>query len=149
MTLASAIDRLRLAEADWTEALDAHIYAEPNPEFARRLRAFADASDRQREAFQYAAEEGLGWKAVPHEPGGRPAPYELSAGSGRVGPAGLWDRFDRAFAAWDRSLEGTDIRQIAAGFAELAAIARELADAVDDQRAGAPAGGRQPAKRGA
>ncbi|MGO9791717.1 MAG: hypothetical protein ACLP8S_20105 [Solirubrobacteraceae bacterium] len=71
---------------------------------------------------------------LPHEPGGRPAPYELSADSGRVGPTELWGRFDDAFAAWDRSLEGTSIATIAERFGELAATARALADAVDTQR---------------
>lgn len=134
MSLEAAIDRLRLAEADWTEALDAHIYAEPNPAFAHRLRAMADAADRQREAFEYAAKERLAWDPLPPEPGGRPAPYELSADSGRVGPAELWERFDRAFAEWDRSLEGSSIPEIARGFGVLAAITRELADAVDGAR---------------
>jgi hypothetical protein len=134
VTLEGAIDRLRLAEADWTEALDAHIYAEPNAQFAQRLRAFARAADRQREAFAYGASERLEWDPLPHEPGGRPAPYELSPDSGRVGPAELWERFDRAFAAWDRSLEGTSITEISACFGELAAIAEELAEAVDALR---------------
>ena len=116
MSLEGAIDRLRLAEADWTEALDAHIYAEPNALFAKRLRAFAEAADRQREAFEYGANERLAWDPVPHEPDGRPAPYELSPDSGRIGPAELWERFDRAFAAWDRSLEGSSMPEIARCF---------------------------------
>jgi hypothetical protein len=58
----------------------------------------------------------------------------LSADSGRVGPTELWGRFDDAFAAWDRSLEGTSIATIAERFGELAATARALADAVDTQR---------------
>ena len=99
MSLEGAIDRLRLAESAWTEALDAHIYAEPNPGFADRLRAIADASEQQQQAFECAAQERLAWNPLPHHPGGRPAPYELSVDSGRVGPAQLWERFDRAFAA--------------------------------------------------
>ncbi len=134
MSLEGAIDRLRLAEADWTEALDAHVYAEPNPAFAERLREMAAAAARQREAFEYAAKERLAWDPLPHEPEGRPAPYELSPDSGRVGPEELWERFDRAFAAWDRSLEGTSIPDIAKGFGSLAGVLRELADAIDAER---------------
>ena len=134
MSLEGAIDRLRLAEADWTDALDAHLYAEPNPEFAERLRAMADASEKQQAAFEYAAGERLAWDPLPHEPEGRPAPHELSPDSGRVGPPELWRRFDRAFAAWDRSLEGTSIAEIARCFGALAATARELADAIDVER---------------
>jgi hypothetical protein len=141
MSLETAIDRLRLAEADWTEALDAHVYAEPNPAFAERLRAMADAADRQHQAFEYAANERLDWDPLPHEPEGRPAPYELSVDSGRIGPPHLWQRFDRAFAAWDRSLEGTSIPEIARGFGALAAICRELADAVDVARPPIPVPG--------
>ncbi len=138
MSLEGAIDRLRLAEADWTEALDAHIYAEPNALFAKRLRAFAEAADRQREAFEYGANERLAWDPLPHEPDGRPAPCELSPDSGRVGPAELWERFDRAFAEWDRSLEGSSMPEIARCFGDLAAAANELADAVDRERGVAP-----------
>ncbi len=134
MSLERAIDRLRLAEADWTDALDAHLYAEPNPGFAQRLRAMADAAEKQQAAFEYAAGERLAWDPLPHEPEGRPAPHELSPDSGRVGPPELWERFDRAFLAWDRSLEGTSITEIARWFGELAAAARELADAIDLER---------------
>jgi len=141
MSLEAAIDRLRLAEATWTDALNAHILAEPNPEFAERLREFADAAEEQQKAFAYAASERLAWNPLPPEPGGRPAPYELSADRGRVGPAALWARFDRSFAAWDKSLEGTSIPAIAQRFGELAAIARELAHAVDRER-GAKGGDR-------
>lgn len=134
MSLEGAIDRLRLAEADWTDALDAHLYAEPNPGFAQRLREMADAAEKQQAAFQYAAGERLAWDPLPHEPEGRPAPHELSPDSGRVGPPELWERFDRAFLAWDRSLEGTSITDIARWFGELAAAARDLADAIDLER---------------
>ena len=134
MSLEKAIDRLRLAEADWTLALDAHLYAEPNPDFADRLRAMADASEKQQAAFEYAAGERLAWDPLPPEPEGRPAPYELSPDSGRVGPPELWERFDRAFQAWARSLEGTSISEIARRFGELATVLRELAAAVDVER---------------
>ena len=134
MTLEKAIDRLRLAEADWTDALDAHLYAEPNPGFAQRLREMAEAAEKQQAAFEYAAGERLAWDPLPHEPEGRPAPHELSPDSGRVGPPELWERFDRAFLGWDRSLEGTSIAEIARWFGELAAAARELADAIDVER---------------
>jgi hypothetical protein len=135
MSLEGAIDRLRLAEADWTDALDAHVYAEPNPAFAERLRAMAAAADRQREAFEYAATERLAWDPLPHEPEGRPAPYELSPDSGRIGPRDLWERFDRAFAVWDRSLEDASIPAIAKAFGALADAARGLADTIDAERA--------------
>jgi hypothetical protein len=136
MSLEKAIDRLRLAEADWTEALDAHVFAEPNAGYADRLRAMATAAEEQQEAFDYAATQRLSWDPLPHEPGGRPAPYELSPDSGRVGAPELWARFDAAFADWDRSLEGTSITEIARGFGRLAATARELADAIDRERGG-------------
>jgi hypothetical protein len=94
----------------------------------------AAAAARQQQAFEYAANERLAWDPLPHEPEGRPAPYELSTDSGRIGPPELWERFDRAFTAWDRSLEGTSIPDIAKGFAALADATRQLADAVDAMR---------------
>ena len=133
MTLAKASDLLRLAEADWSDAVDAHILAEPNPEFADRLRQFAAAAERQREAMEYAHQEGFEWDPLPSSPP-RPAPYELSAGSGRVGPPELWRRFDAAYARWDRSLEQRSLQVVADGFAQVAETIAELADAVDDLR---------------
>jgi hypothetical protein len=134
MSLEKAIDQLRLAEADWTDALDAHVYAPPDPGFQARLRSIADAAEKQQTAFEYASGERLAWEPIPHDPEGRPVPHELSPDSGRVGPVDLWRRFDRAFSAWDRSLEGTSIPEIARWFAELAASARQLADAIDAER---------------
>jgi hypothetical protein len=133
LTLDRAVELLRLAEADWTEALDAHIYAEPNPEFAERLRAFAEASRRQQEAFDYAANERLEWNPLPPTPERAP-PYELSPDSGRVGPEPLWERFDAAYDRWDRALEGRSMIAIAEGFGAMAATAEQLALAVDGVR---------------
>jgi hypothetical protein len=127
------MELLRLAEADWTEALDAHIYAEPNPAFAQRLRAYAEASRRQQQAFEYAGQERLEWNPLPPTPE-RPPPYELSPESGRVGPPELWARFDEAYARWDKALEGRSMTAIAEGFGEMAQAAEILADAVERRR---------------
>jgi hypothetical protein len=133
VSITRASDLLRLAEADWTEAVDAHILAEPNPQFAERLRYFAAAAERQRDAMEYAHQAGFAWDPLPSSPP-RPAPYELSAGSGRVGPAAMWRRFDAAYARWDRALEQSSLQVVADGFAQVAEVAAELAEAVDDER---------------
>lgn len=124
---------MRLADADWADALDAHVLAEPNSAFAGRLRAFAAASRRQQEALEYSANERLEWNPLPSTPE-RPPPYELSSESGRVGPPALWKRFDEAYARWDKALEGRSMSAIAEGFGALADATEELADAVDRER---------------
>jgi hypothetical protein len=127
------MELLRLAEADWADALDAHIHAPPDPGFADRLDAFAAASRRQQEAFAYAARERLEWNPLPPTPV-RPPPHELCRESGRVGPAELWKQFDEAHARWDQALEQRSLAAIAEGFGEMAAAAELLADAVDRER---------------
>jgi hypothetical protein len=133
MSIDRASDLLRLAQADWAEALDAHILAEPNPNFAGRLRDFAAAADRQGEAMAYAHEIGYEWDPLPsrrdHEP-----PYELSRRSGRIGPTELWTKFDAAYTRWDQSLEQRSLAEVAAGFAEISGAANALADAVERLR---------------
>ena len=130
MSIDRASDLLRLAEADWSEALDAHILAEPNPEFASRLRDFASAAERQREAMQYAHDMGFEWNPLPssrdHEP-----PYELSSRSGRVGPSDLWANFDAVYGRWDKALEQRSLQVVAQAFGDLAEATEALARSVD------------------
>ena len=149
MSADAVVERAEDAAQRWRAALRAHQFAAPDEGFGERLAQLANAAEEQESAFRAADREGLSARPVPGARDAIQAPPELRPDSGRRGPVELWERFDRAFAAWDRSLEDTDIRKIADGFSELAAIARELAVAVDVQRAAPSAGGRQSAKPGA
>jgi hypothetical protein len=60
-------------------------------------------------------------------------PYELRPGTGRRGPAELWERFDAAVAALNRAIAATSAADVADAFGEVADVATALADAVADE----------------
>ena len=57
-------------------------------------------------------------------------PYELRPGTGRRGPQDLWHRFDQALTRLSTVAAGTDMLEVACAYEELAAIAEEIAQAV-------------------
>jgi hypothetical protein len=65
-----------------------------------------------------------------HQRGAKP-PYELQPGSGRRGPAELWERFGEAVAELDRVGEGRSLRAVVYAYAELGDVAEQLAVAVE------------------
>src|SRR5947209_13104483 len=92
---AQVMRAVRLAGANWAEAMRAHKLAPPDHNFAVRLRALANAALDEQGAWEQAHEAGLLWRPVPGAERAEP-PYELRPGSGRRGPAGMWARFDEA-----------------------------------------------------
>ena len=62
-------------------------------------------------------------------------PYELRPGTGRRGPDDLWERFDRAVAALNRAITGSDAAAVADAFGELSQTAVTLAEAVEREDA--------------
>jgi hypothetical protein len=131
---------VRQAGNNWAQALRAHIMAPPDAGFAARLRALADAAASEQVAWEYAHGAGLQWRPVVGADKAQP-PYELRPGTGRRGPAELWQRFDAAVAALNRAITGSDAADVADAFGELSEIAGELADAVarEDAVAGSQA----------
>jgi hypothetical protein len=130
-----AVQRLRVAQSAWGEAMTAHKLAPPDLGFAARLRALAGAAEREREACEEADRAGLLWRPIPGAQGAQP-PYELRPGSGRRGPGQLWERFDTAVQELNHAITGTNVRLVGRRFGELAAVAAALAEAVEaeDQR---------------
>jgi hypothetical protein len=125
-----ANQRLRDAASSWGKALTAHKVAPPDARFAARLRSLAAAAEQEREACETAREAGLLWRPIPGAQGAQP-PYELRPGSGRRGPAELWERFDGAVRDLNHAITGTNVAGVARAFAALAATAGALADAVE------------------
>src|SRR5947209_10369397 len=125
-----AAQRLRDAKAAWGQAMTAHKMAPPDAGFAGRLRMLGSAAEVERQACQEAAEAGLLWRPIPGAQRAQP-PYELRAGTGRRGPAELWERFDNAVEALNHAITGTNVIGVARGFGELASAAGALADAVE------------------
>jgi hypothetical protein len=135
---ARAAQRLQQAKAAWGPAMTAHKMAPPDAGFASRLRTLALAAQAEREACEEADQAGLLWRPIPGAQGAQP-PYELRPGTGRRGPAELWDRFDAAVQNLNHAIAGTNVVGVASAFAELASTAAALADAVEGEDQGAAA----------
>jgi hypothetical protein len=116
------------ARETWRAALRGHVLAPPDAGFSARLAALAAAASQRAAACEAAYADGFEW---PPARGGAKAPYELQPGSGRRGPAELWERFDEAVAELDRVSEGRSLRAVARAYAELGDVADQLALAVE------------------
>jgi hypothetical protein len=57
--------------------------------------------------------------------------YELRRGANRPGPASLWHRFDSAVQLLGIAKEGVSMSLIAAGYADVASVMHEIADALE------------------
>jgi hypothetical protein len=126
---AQVMQRVRQASNAWAEAMRAHKLAPPDLGFSSRLRALAEAAASEQVAWEHAHAAGLRWRAVPGAEGAAP-PYELRPGTGRRGPADLWDRFDATVATLNRAIAGSDAAGVADAFGEIAEAARDLAQAL-------------------
>ena len=120
---------VRLASDSWAEAMRAHKLAPPDSGFARRLQNLADAAANEQVAWEHAHAAGLLWRPVPGAENAAP-PYELRPGTGRRGPAGLWERFDSAVTALNQAITGSSAAVVADAFGECAEAAGALAEAV-------------------
>jgi hypothetical protein len=152
MTFSDDLDRqrahvlrlVRQASTGWADAMRAHKLAPPDAGFAARLRALAEAAEREQIAWEHAHAAGLEWRPVPGAEQAEP-PYELRPGTGRRGPQELWPRFDTAVAALNGAITGSSAADVADAFGEMSEAARALADAIDqtDVPAQVPSGARE------
>jgi hypothetical protein len=126
---AQILRAVRQAGNGWAEAMRAHKLAPPDPAFATRLSALAQAAASEQVAWEHAHAAGLQWRPIPGAEGAEP-PYELRPGTGRRGPAELWARFDASVATLNRAITGSDGAAVADAFGELSEAAAGLADAV-------------------
>lgn len=116
------------AREEWRAALREHVLAPPDAGFAARIAKLAAAAAQRATACETAHKDGYEWPAAR---GGAKPPYELQPGTGRRGPAVLWERFDEAVAELDRVSEGRSMRAVGRAYGELAELAAELAKAVE------------------
>jgi hypothetical protein len=112
----------------WRAALREHVLAPPDAGFSSRIANLAAAAAHRAAACEAAASDGFEWPAAR---GGAQPPYELQPGSGRRGPAALWQRFDEAVEELDRVSEGRSMRAVGRAYAELAEAAGTLARAIE------------------
>jgi hypothetical protein len=119
----------RAAQQLWRGALERHRLAPPDAGFNVRLSGLADAARAEADACRIA--DGAGFEWPPHRASSSAPPYELQPGSGRRGPEASWRRFDAAVSELNRAATGTDLVAVAVAYDELAAVAGELAVAVE------------------
>jgi hypothetical protein len=116
------------AREAWRSALGEHVLAPPDAGFSARIANLAAAAAQRAAACEAAHKDGFEWPAAR---GGAKPPYELQPGTGRRGPAALWERFDEAVSELDRVSEGRSMRAVGRAYAELAEIASQLAKSVE------------------
>jgi hypothetical protein len=126
---AQIMQAVRRAGDDWAAAMRAHKMAPPDSGFAQRLQDLADAAANEQVAWEHAHGAGLLWRPVPGAENAAP-PHELRPGTGRRGPAALWDRFDASVNALNHAIAGSSAAVVADAFGDCAAVAAALADAV-------------------
>jgi len=124
------LERFEQAEDQWGAAMRAHRVAPPDLGFASRLRALGEAAAAEAAVGRDAAQLGLAWRPIPGAENAEP-PYELRPGTGRRGPAELWEAFDTAVARFNHANAGTDAAAVADAYAEVSSAALALAKAVE------------------
>lgn len=112
----------------WRAALREHVLAPPDAAFSGRIANLGAAAARRGAACEAAHADGFEWPAAR---GGAKPPYELQPGTGRRGPAAMWQRFDEAVEELDKVSEGRSMRAVGHAYAELADVAAALAKAVE------------------
>lgn len=125
---------VRHASAGWADAMRAHTLAPPDAGFAARLQVLSEAAATEQVAWEQAHAAGLLWRPVPGAETAEP-PYELRPRTGRRGPDELWTRFDAAVTALNKAIAGSSASELATAFGEMAAAARDLADAIEREDA--------------
>lgn len=129
--LHAAARALQEADLVWGAAQAASDDPPPDPGFGSRVRAFAEACEHRARALEVAADvPGLVWTP---EPDARQMAlsYELRRGANRPGPASLWQQFDSAVELLGIAKEGVTMSLIAAGYADVASVMHEIADALE------------------
>ena len=122
------LEELQLADEAWESAQAASENAPPDPGFAHRVRALAEACERQATSLSEAARiEGFAWTPLPDHRD-MILSHELRPGANRPGPAKLWDEFDRTVQRLGIAMEGSVMYAVAFQYRELAAVMHKIAD---------------------
>jgi hypothetical protein len=96
----------------------------PDPGFARRVRALAQACDEQGQWLLRAAQTlGFEWKPLPGRRG-MTISHELRPGANRPGPPELWQEFDRAVERLGVAMEGQLMYSVAWAYRTVAETCR-------------------------
>ena len=127
----AAVKDLQDAGAVWDAALDVSENAPPDPGFVGRLRAIAEAAERQRDALGRAhVIPGFMWKPVP-DTEDMILSNELRPGANRPGPNHLWISFDLTVDRLALAMEGNYASLVYDEYRELAFALREIIEALE------------------
>lgn len=127
----AAVKELQAAAAIWDAALDASENAPPDPGFIGRLRAIAEAAERQTQALDRARLiPGFTWKPVP-DAENMILSNELRPGANRPGPDHLWDSFDFTVDRLALAMEGNDASLVHIVYLELGRVLRNIIEALE------------------
>jgi hypothetical protein len=133
--------------SSWASAVQAHKLAPPDLNFAERLSALALGASEAARVCEAADAAGFQWP--PARKADSEPPYELRPGTGRRGPEDLWLRFDQAITRLGTMAAGEDMLEVARAYEGLAAIAAELAEAVEAEDRASSSRGAARARRSA
>jgi hypothetical protein len=122
------LSRFKDGMASWADAVEGHKLAPPDLGFATRIAALAKGASEAARVCRIADSAGFDWP--PARKADSEPPYELRAGTGRRGPADLWQQFDQTITRLGTVAAGTDMVEVARAYEELASIAATLAEAV-------------------
>ncbi len=122
------VEQLQLAHELWNSAQAASDNPPPDPGFPHRVRALADACERQASSFGRAASvQGFSWTPLPDQRH-MILSHELRPGANRPGPARLWQEFDRAVQRLGIAMEGWIMHAVALQYRDLATVMHEIVD---------------------
>jgi hypothetical protein len=133
--------------ASWASAVQAHKQAPPDLGFAARLAALAQGASEAARVCRSANAASFEWP--PARKADSEPPYELRSGTGRRGPAKLWQAFDQTITRLSTVAAGTDMLEVARAYEDLAGIAGELAQAVEVEDRASGSRSRARARRSA
>jgi hypothetical protein len=133
--------------ASWASAVQAHKQAPPDLGFAGRLAALAQGASEAARVCRSANAAGFEWP--PARKADSEPPYELRPGTGRRGPAKLWQALNQTITRLSTVAAGTDMLEVARAYEDLAGIAGELAQAVEVEDRASGSRSRARARRSA
>jgi excisionase family DNA binding protein len=125
-----AIKGMQEAEAVFDRAVQASDNAPPDPGFADRIRAVAEASLQRSAALSAAARiPGFRWTPI-SDPIAPIRSHELRPGGNRPGPPAAWRQYDMAVERLTIAVQGNLLDLVADEFREIGWALNEIADAV-------------------
>lgn len=128
--ISDAIRDMQEAEAVFGQAVEASDNAPPDPGFADRIRAIAQASLQRAGALEKASMiPGFRWTPI-QDPTAPIRSHELRPGGNRPGPPAAWRQHDMAVERLIIAVQGNVLSLVASEFREIGNTLNQIADAL-------------------